>query len=221
MEGMNEKELNAILYAYPDIKRDIQRVSVKKYDQFIELLHEDINDCIEDLQSSKVDYQDEFPKDKTGEDRISRRVIKFMRDRKYRADAKFINGNADIVIEHKIEKFVWIGEAKLVSGKDAKYIWKGFDQLTTRYDDGASKEKVNGGVFVYVFGGGLKQVMDDFRAFTKEKQDPVKFKKYLDCKITPGGFYAVHEHQVSGLDYTTRFIPITFYFKPKDRKKDK
>ena len=123
-------------------------------------------------------------------------------------DIKY-GGHCDIVIERR--EFMWLGEAKI--HRDYEWLLKGFMQLSTRYSTGLPGQDV-GGMIIYCKNANIKSVMDKWR---KHLSDNVPSIKIEDCDDNPLVFYSRHDHQVSGLPYKVKHLPMALYFAPQDK----
>jgi hypothetical protein len=78
------------------------------------------------------------------EDALSSIVQQSLENLTLNCSAKAVNGNVDIVVEHR--GYQWLGEAKIAS--DVQKIFHGYQQLTTRYSPGTPNSSA-GGVLLY------------------------------------------------------------------------
>lgn len=75
------------------------------------------------------------------------------------ASAKFVNGNTDVTIQYN--EFKWLGEAKF--GGDVSKLYKGYNQLTTRYATGMPGQSA-GGMLIYCSQDSADVVLAAWRA---------------------------------------------------------
>lgn len=191
-----------------EVKLFNDRLKVENYDDFVNALYNDIDWCIKEVQSKAKFLQP----DQNGEDRVSAFLQGVLKGMLYSAHAEFVTGgNTDLTIKSLNNEFLWIGEAKLVSSVDNTHIWGGFLQLVTRYTSG---DNPNGGLLIYIYTPDANSIMDKYKDFTVSKTE-YEF-RYEDCPTRKtGGFYTVHRHHASGLDFKTRHIPVILHYDPQ------
>jgi hypothetical protein len=189
----------------PGFARFPSRALAETYDEFIKILYEDIDRIINLLQENPELYQNDQ------EDRLTIEIKNSLCHMGYDAshDTK-IGEHADLVVKKK--KFLWIGEAKIHSSYP--YLWKGFQQLSTRYSIGDFYQK-DGGLLIYVKGKDAKNVVQKW-------QEYLTGKKLSDFSIRPCNmrdicFFSVHKHERSGCNFTIRHMPIMLYFNVQDK----
>jgi len=190
----------------PVLKRRFNLAKCEKYEEFVEILYQEIDDQIKQIQNDRIEFQE------CTEDSITACLKRQLNATGFlKASSKRISGNADIVICDKYERYEWIGEAKLVTDGAYAYIYKGFLQLVERYDCG---DNGYGGVFIYYFCENVKEKIDKLKETLIEKTE-YKF-EIEDYNKNSLSFYTKHNHTTTGKDYQTRFIPVLLYYKPKD-----
>jgi hypothetical protein len=99
------------------------------------------------------------------EDGLTSALLLFLDGLGFEADMKMINGNCDVVVQE--EDYLWLGEAKLDNGP--AWLWKGFQQLLTRYATGLPQQD-HGGMIIYCVSDSLPATMAGWRAALKTEQ---------------------------------------------------
>ncbi|HWX50529.1 MAG TPA: hypothetical protein VNZ61_20985 [Roseomonas sp.] len=125
-----------------------------------------------------------------------------------------VGGHCDIVIDGR-EGFLWLGEAKIHSSY--KWLYKGFQQLTTRYSSGLPGQDV-GGLLIYLYNRNALEMMKAWREHLATERSDIKIEQ---CEANPLVFRSSHTHEVSGLPYTVRHVPVPLYFAPDDKIRSK
>jgi len=93
------------------------------------------------------------------EDNLTTALLAYLDGLGFSADMKVVNGNCDIVVDE--EGYLWVGEAKLDKG--VSWIWKGYQQLTTRYAPGLA-EGDRGGMIIYCVNESVPVTMAGWKA---------------------------------------------------------
>jgi hypothetical protein len=184
------------------------------YGLFINLVFEIIDECIEAIQQDRSLRQKH--KDVQSEDLITAE-IKNMINRTGVFSAKLgeqRSGACDLIITCDSKKFEWSAEAKIHS--DYKYLADGFRQITTRYTDG-DFNNTNGGFLIYVWNKDVNSVMELWKNFLNSLANEFTNITFDTCPRRPLSFYSWHKHDVSGLDFKVRHMPICLNHEPRDR----
>jgi hypothetical protein len=191
----------------PGIDRFPSRILAKTYDEFIKILYEDIDGIIYRLQENPELRQNDK------EDRLTIEIITNLCSMGYNAshDSK-VGGHADLVVRKG--KFLWIGEAKIHSDYD--WLWKGFQQLNTRYSTGDSNQK-DGGLLIYIRVKDARMVTQKWKEYLTTKN--LSNYSTRPCNAKEICFFSVHKHERSGCDFTIRHMPVILYFNPQDQDK--
>jgi hypothetical protein len=187
----------------------ISRILINSYDDFIDQLYKDI-DCV----ISSIQENPELRKNDS-EDRLTIEIIQQLKRLGYDAthEEKF-GGHTDLLIRRNLEgkECVWIAEAKKHSSYD--YLWKGFQQLSTRYSTGDENQN-QGGLLGYIFTRNSTKVMKNWQEHLKNK--PNINLEFSQCPRKPTAFFSTHPHDRSGLSFRVRHMPVILYFNPRDR----
>ena len=201
------KEVRAFAAStFPGGDKIFKRADVATYEDFVEVLYEDIDDIIRLLEQNR-ELQNGLPEDVT-----TIQLVTNLRSRGYEAhhDLK-INGHTDISVTRGT--YLWIGEAKKHNSTD--YVYEGFLQLTTRYSTGVPDQNA-GGLLIYLHTQpNTVGVMENWRNHLAGKGLP----NYTAAKC-PKSVFAIrssHTHETTGLDFYVRHIPLSLYFAPMDK----
>jgi len=182
------------------------RILVKNYGEFIQVLYQDIDDIVFNIQKNpELRQLDE-------EDRLNIDIVNMLTCLGYNAshDQK-IGGHTDISVTKNL--YLWIGEAKIYRGPE--YLWKGFQQLNTRYSTGDSNQN-HGGLLIYIKQPKAKSLIDKWKV--KLVDEKLEGYSYSSCPNRELDFYSNHIHERSGLIFTIKHIPIILHFSPQDIK---
>lgn len=210
------------------IIRNLSILNPKNYEEFLELLYNDIDFIIKKFAKSKDKYaQGMRDNSRNGEDLINTIVCDMLEMRGWMArHDTSVNGHADIVVELLGEDYQWIGEGKI--NRSNSNIYGGFKQLMYRYSTGLQDENA-GGVLIYINQSSKSQldVLNDWQKFLSNKNETVSddndempYVDVIDIVYDPKNplvFYSNHKHPSSGLDYTIRHMVMDFRYQPKDR----
>ncbi|TAV18754.1 hypothetical protein [Rhizobium ruizarguesonis] len=126
-----------------------------------------------------------------------------------------VGGHCDIVVEWG-DTGLWLAEAKIFDD-DYTWLYKGFQQLSTRYTSGAIHQNT-GAMLIYVLPPNARLIMQKWKA-KLAKERPTIFIEA--CASDPLAIISQHEHERSGLTLTVRHKPFLFNFNPQDRKPKK
>ena len=201
------KNIKSLSEFIPELADFISRYKPESYEEFLENLYIDIDRIIKLIQ------EDAEIRKKDSEDRLTVEIRNMLVSRGYLVSHdEMIGGHADLVV--RTRDYVWIGEAK--KHNDYEWLWKGFNQLTTRYTIGDTNQN-NGGLLIYVFGQNANLVMKKWQEFLTKQSLPDY--SCEPCKKRELAFFSKHTHDKSGLPFRVRHMPILLYFSPQDRKK--
>ena len=205
MEKFTLAELSRLGAVAPDVANFAKRLIVKTYDEFIDILYDDLDRIV-----SLIEENPELHK-KDSEDRITIEITRSLRHQGYQASHETKHGgHCDVLVSRG--NFCWIGEAKKHNGYD--YLMEGFLQLTTRYSTGDDYQQA-GGMLIYHFEKNTHKVMTEWANRLTEVGLP-DFTICPCCKRKLP-FYSSHTHEKSGLPFKVRHIPVMFHFDPKDK----
>lgn len=178
------------------------------YVGFVECLSEEIDNIFSAFQASPQRRCND------GEDKITDDLVVNLRTAGYDANHdQDSGGHVDITV--KAGSLTWIGEAKIYRNVGA--IYEGFLQLTTRYRPASGNFDHNrAGMLIYMTTKpNAKAQMDAWRQYVKKKAIPGYHD--WDCARNQLAFHSEHTHEVSGLPFQVRHIPLMLYHQPKDK----
>jgi hypothetical protein len=204
LENMTLSMLKELEPKIPSLSGFISRNLVRTYSEFVEVLYRDIDRIIYKIQENPELRQND------SEDRLTIDIINLLCMMGYNAshDTK-VRGHADILVVKN--DFMWIGEAKIHSSYP--YLWKGFQQLSTRYSVADSNQK-DGGIIIYIRQANAREVMDKWRKHLLKKN--LSNYSCTTCEIRKLCFFTSHEHVSSGEPFRIRHMPVILHFKPQD-----
>ncbi len=192
----------------PDVARFLDRLLVQTYDDFIEILYQDLDRAIAKLEEDPLIREDD------GEDRLTAEILSMLSQHYETAshDEK-IGGHADMVVKHP-KGFMWIGEAKI--HKDYAYLEQGFKQLTTRYLPGTPGAD-QGALVIYIRVADSASVMKQWQArLASLGLDGFGCRR---CAVREDlAFYSQHKHDRTGRIATVRSMAVVLYCNPQDKK---
>lgn len=217
------------------IHKESRRPHVASYEDFLDLLYDDIDYIIGQFSKTKNIYYQAMVTDnsKNGENLINADIC----DRLDMAgwDAIHdpnVNGHCDIVVTLPNTHYLWLGEGKV--RKDKEYHYKGLKQLLHRYSTGQD-EQTAGGLLIYITKTNIDQKEiteaweNDIQDFDNQQleienidKDEIPISKatsFMSCPKSSFAFYTNHKHPLSGLEYCVRHRTIDFRHQPKDQPK--
>jgi hypothetical protein len=193
----------------PELTRFSSRILAGTYDEFTQVLYEDIDTIIYQLQENPELLQNDT------EDRLTISIMNGLRCMGYNASHESkIGGHVDLAVAKG--NFKWMGEAKI--HHDYEYLWQGFQQLTTRYSTGDDNQS-NGGLIIYIKVEDAKQVIEKWQKHLTSKN--LSGYSIRQCEIRNTCFFSIHTHQRSGRNFSVRHMPVILYFKPQDKSGQK
>ena len=185
--------------------RQLARSGMLSSVEFIDALHDDLDDAIEQLQNAAPSFIH------AAEDSMSRSIVGFLVGRDYDAWSEvFLRGHVDIFVSNRRLKAKWNAEAKIHRTYD--YGIEGMRQLLTRYASGAHR---HGGFLLYVFQRKALNIQKKWRKKIEgdTASDSCATLRAEDEK--DWRFRTIHEH-ASGAEYTVRHHVVLMHFAPKD-----
>ena len=173
--------------------------------EFAECVEEAIN-----LSLRQIAENPELKKSRS-EDELTIDLVSLLKSAGFQAGHETkIGGHVDVVVRGPND-FLWLGEAKWHGGGYA-WLYKGFQQLNTRYATGAPGQD-RGGMIIYIDQKDASNVMGRWQAHLKEKRPDIKLVPVDD--IDPG-FLSTHDSDRSGRPYQVKHYSLSLYFDPKD-----
>ncbi|MDF0579711.1 hypothetical protein [Bradyrhizobium yuanmingense] len=166
-----------------------------------------------DLSLVTMAENPELRKDRS-EDELTIELVNLLRQLTFEAshEAK-VGGHCDISVRGP-NSYLWLGEAKK-HNKGNPWLLQGFQQLNTRYSTGIGQHN-EGALIIYLYKpNALKQM----EAWKEHLQNSIDQLVASACPESALAFVSTHPHDRTGLPYTVRHVPLSLYFKPKDKKK--
>ncbi|OEY65637.1 hypothetical protein BG841_03655 [Marinobacter sp. X15-166B] len=186
------------------------------YEDFISLLNDDLREAIDELAAAA------HQKSASSEDDLTISIVQWLKARSWTASHETCtNGHVDITVI--MQKYKWLGEAK----KDNSYahIWKGFQQLMTRYSPGfnfsaRARETYTETHGILIYCQRSRNSGDFLR----------KWKEKLISECEGHSFHSCDSHSIDGLELQTTHrhpnsdeivkiihFAVPLYFQPQDR----
>ncbi|WP_188009241.1 hypothetical protein [Grimontia hollisae] len=188
-------QLEALAAIDSHFKGLIARKTVTNYDEFVSQLNSDIESGISGLQHNRHQFQHPH----WGEDPITCNLITHLNALGYDAEHDTQHGgHCDILVKNPLQRFEWIGEAKLWKGPD--YIRGGLEQLLTRYASGTINEN-RGGVLVYVKQPNALKKLQTWKSVLTSLDNTISVS---DDQHNPLRMDSNHLHLGSGQNYSIR-----------------
>ncbi len=153
-----------------------------------------------------------FPKelDPQTEDQLTVSLILQLQKFGFSADHDATSGgHCDIVIKDN-DNFLWLGEAKKVSGHNSSWIGDGFDQLSVRYDTGQPAQD-RGCLIIFCNCERIDGILSSWKEFLIKNFSNVSVIAEDKINIT---FVSKHAAVKTGRAYHVRHKPISVYFAP-------
>ncbi|SDO16232.1 hypothetical protein [Polaromonas sp. JS666] len=189
----------------------LRRVTVSTYDEFLDVLYDDVKLVIERLEDNPQNYPDE------SEDATTQRIADILWGMQYDASHNTqAGGNVDLTVSNPRRQFKWIAEAKKFA--DIGDMREGYLQLATRYRPGMAPGGVMyGGLIGYLHRPNAAEHIRSWRdAFASL---PVASGNVLaDCARRYAlGFNSEHNHQTFGIPLRVWHTCVVLHFAPEDR----
>jgi hypothetical protein len=192
----------------PGGARVLERLSADSFNDFVDILYQDIDDAIEQLEKNPQLRQGD------SEDRLTVEIVSVLAACGYSAEHEAKSGgNVDITVTHSQRKWRWLGEAKHF--KSVSSLEQGYKQLITRYTRGGPGQN-RAGLIGYLKRKNVFTCMEQW----KEKLRRMRIRKLTisDCPLRPGvAFFTKSVHPVSGLPFEVRHLSVSLYFNPQDK----
>ncbi len=171
--------LEDYLQLNPALHDQWRRLSPKSYAEFIDLLHQDLDQLVGMLEADAKDLGD------AGEDVISRNLVRLLKARFYVAGHDTDEGgHVDIHVRSPNGSYSWLAEAKLDNGP--AYVGSGLKQLTERYARGTAGHNV-GAVLIYFQKKRCAERFAEWRTYLDQTlRGDYEDLTIEDCPIKPG-----------------------------------
>lgn len=175
------------------------------YDEFCARVESGVLKAINTLENNKPQFSS------LGEDALTAVLAFGLEMIGFSADHdNYRNGHCDLVV--KEGAYEWYGEAKLDQG--AGYVMEGFRQLCDRYTNGGPNSK-RGALIIYTKKRNKLKILDVWvKRIVKDYERPVDLQQMCSLTLTAR---TQHIHDASGLPFTVRHMPVSFYHKPTDK----
>lgn len=186
------------------------RVATNKndYDGFVDCLYEQIDHIFSSFQAAPQRRCND------SEDKITDDLVVNLRTAGFDANHdQDSGGHVDVTV--KAGDLTWIGEAKIY--RQINDIYEGFLQLTTRYRPASGNFDHNkAGMLIYLTTKpNAKAQIDTWRAHIRSKN--IDGYQDRDCPKNRLAFHSEHTHEVSGLPFFIRHMPLMLYHQPQDK----
>lgn len=178
----------------------------QNYESFIGIVEDAI-----DWISQKFARNPELRKDRS-EDEISIDLITSLCSLGFDAshDEK-TGGHCDVTINVR-QEYIWMGEAKKVTGVDISWLYKGYLQLSNRYSTGMPGQD-SGGILIYANCPRIDHVRDSWEKYLQAK---IKDVTTTRCSKNDLAFFSEHLHERTGRVFRIRHLPVSLYFEPRE-----
>lgn len=207
--GLTIEAMTVLGYHDPMIRNFLRRLEAQTYDEFLDVLYDDIKIAIERLEQSPQLYVDE------SEDATTQRLLDTLYGMSYGTHHNLqLGGNVDITVELFRKGFRWIGEAKKFNSVGD--MREGYLQLATRYKPG-------GGSITTLYGGLIgylrrPNAVSSVEAWKTHYSDDVAMGSTLSACPRRGAlaFISEHAHASIGLPFRVWHLCICLHFEPQD-----
>lgn len=208
IEKQTVAEFQAAMESVPGGAKFLERINVCSFEQFIKLLHEDINDIVREMESNPDHHQ------AADEDGLTYFIEVMLRQRSYRASKGTRSGGSiDLMVNGRLEGFSWIAEAKIFTSISA--VREGFLQMHTRYRP-ADIERARVGMLIYIKREHPRKLMEDWK--TEIGTLGLHDLSFRACDTRPlTAFFTVHSPTHSDIPTETRHVSVSLYHKPLDK----
>lgn len=208
MQNISIDDLQALIGSNPVAKNFLRKELVATYDEFIEVLYDELDMVISTLEENPQHHFDD------NEDKITHSIVSMLKMRNYSAtQGTTSGGNVDITVKCLNPMWSWIGEAKIYA--TLKNLSEGFLQLTTRYRN-ASPMFASRGLLAYTKRPDPTALLKEWDAHVAE----LNLAEYVrsECPRRPGlAFITTHRDSSSGQPVTIRHNAVALHHLPEDR----
>lgn len=132
-------------------------------------------------------------------------------------DARFdstTGGHCDVTVQ--FGDYLWLAEAKI--NTDTGWLWKGFQQLTTRYSTGEPGGS-HGGMLIYCFNARTDKQMEIWRERLTKEDSGIRLED--ESKYVAAAFRSRSISDRTGVELNVLHVPVSLLFEPRDRPKGK
>ncbi len=182
---------------------------MKDADEFYAIVDAAIDSCV----STMARYPKELQKQ--SEDQLSIFMIGRLEGIGLNASHdSTVGGHCDIVIKEGVD-LLWLGEAKLVTGKQNAHIEDGYLQLFSRYATCLPAQD-KGGLLIFCNCERIDQVLESWIGHIAGKRENLEKLKHDLDKIE---FLSREPHSNNGRQFFVRHKPISVFWAPEERVK--
>lgn len=201
-------ELESLIKNNPLASNLVKKALATSYEDFVELLYDDLDIVINELEANPQHYFDDE------EDKITHVIVSMLRMRNHKASQGTTSGgNVDITVDGPQQGWNWIGEAKIY--KSLTDLNEGFLQLTTRYRNASPNHSMRG-IVAYTKRPKAAELLADWHAELVEK----KLDGFASSACVRRGalaFHTTHKDHSTGLPVAIRHIAVCLHHLPKDK----
>lgn len=193
------------------VRNALRRILVSTYDDFLDVLYDDLKLVFERLEENPQDFLDE------SEDATTKRMADMLWAMQYTASHnRASGGNVDLTVEITRMNFKWIAEAKKFSS--VSDMRAGYLQLSTRYRPSMGANGVMyGGMIGYLRKSNAAAHMARWRA-TLPTVSGAENSVLSDCtRRHKLAFQSEHSHQDFGVPLRVWHNCIVLAFNPQDK----
>lgn len=207
-ERMTWRELDLQMQSIPGGKNFVARMRANSFDEFVNILHQDIDEVIKAMESNPQRHAS------VDEDGLTYFIATMLRQRHYRANQGITRGgNVDLTVEGRRDDFVWTSEAKIYRSLEA--LREGFRQLHTRYSP-ADLLHDKAGLLIYIQRPGAARLVSAWR----DDLPTLGFEDMTtsECPLRPAlSFLSTHKSTRTGLSAITRHMSVSVFQDPQDK----
>ncbi len=193
------------------VRNAIRRILVSTYDDFLDVLYDDLKLVIERLEENPQDFLDE------SEDATTKRLADMLWAMQYTASHnRASGGNVDLTVENIRMNFKWIAEAKkFASVSDMR---AGYLQLSTRYRPSmGANGAMYGGMIGYIRKQNATEHMTRWRQ-TLPTVSGAERSALFDCaRRYTLAFQSEHPHKDFGVPLRVWHNCVVLAFSPQDK----
>lgn len=189
----------------------LRRLTATTYDEFIDVLYDDLKLATERLEQNPQLHADDE------EDATTEKLLLILYGFQYQAFHDAQSGGAvDITVELPRRGFKWIGEAKRF--RSVADMREGYLQLSTRYKPGSgSLHTVHGGLIGYLRRSHAARHVTEWKEHFKD-QFHTDGTVYSQCpRRGPWGFVTEQEHVSLGVPFRVWHFCVALHFDPQDK----
>jgi hypothetical protein len=211
LSALSLQELEFICKTDDGVRTGIGLWLVKDYDDFLDLLYDDIKLVVEQLERNPQEFRLET------EDSTTQRIVDMLSMKGYSAHHNAASGgNVDLTVELKRKNWLWIAEAKKFgSVADLK---SGYKQLSTRYKTGTSDGRVAyGAILAYLRRPDAAAKMEQWKKGLQSVQEASGSIIQVCNRRNNLGFFSQHKHRDLGIPLRVWHVCVQLHVDPQDK----